>query len=153
MKKLVARLALAAMAAMWVYGEEWRESTLYITRFGPAEPAVETRASLQREEVRKPREEGSRRSTGQEDEATALEEGIVRAGSTATLLRGRERSTRGEQWELEYKERAMTTVRRQAREQKRESKAAPSMTASAAIDKFVDTDKDGYNDRTHCDDL
>lgn len=157
---LVVGSAVACAAVLVVRAEEWSESTLYITRTGPAQPAVQREepalvrktepAQVQPTAATEPAE--STAATAPAPAARALERGIVRAGAAAgaqapaATARRDDSHTAVPHTPAVPAGRAPSLLRRRA-----ESPAAAASVVT--VDKFVDQNNDGYDDRAQADDL
>lgn len=152
---------LVCAAALAVRAEEWSESTLYITRTGPAQPAVQREEPSLVRKVEPAQVQPAAARERAEPTATpapvpaarALERGIVRAGAApgaqapaATARREDASAAAPRATPAMPSGRAPSLLRRRA-----DSSAAAA--SGVTVDKFVDQNNDGYDDRAQADDL
>lgn len=153
--------AVVCAAVLAVQAEEWSESTLYITRTGPAQPAV------QREEpalVRKtePAQVQPTAATEPGESTTApapvpatkaLERGIVRAGAAAGAPVPAATTSREDASGAEPRATPAVPAGRASSLLRRRAESPAAAATVVTVDKFVDQNNDGYDDRAQADDL
>ncbi|MCX7847924.1 MAG: hypothetical protein N2595_07845 [bacterium] len=145
--------AAVLVAVMSGRAEDWSESTLYITRYGPVEPAVqkhgEGRDGRAEENVSKVERRGAAESSGEVKRSErGLERGIMQV--TPARMAAREEGARGSASGAE-KSGAMKTDEASLLRGKQEGTGARG--AQVKVDKFVDHNQDGYDDRAEAEDL
>jgi len=152
---VAAGCAALSAAVLCVCAEEWSESTLYITRTGPAQPAVQERQALRAakaEPARQQPEPAAERAAMAPADG-ALERGIVRAAAAPRAL---EPAARSDRETPSAAASAATPAARAAsllRPRTDGQAAAAAASTAVTIDKFVDQNNDGYDDRAQADDL
>jgi len=145
--------AALCAAALWVCAEEWSESTLYITRTGPAQPAVQESEPLLGGKAEPARQQPEPAAEGAATAPAdgALERGIVRAAAAPRVLKPTARS--GRENASAASSGATPATRAASLLRRGTDSAAAAASTAVAVDRFVDLNNDGYDDRAQADDL
>ena len=154
--------ASAACVLLWcawisAAGSEWNEQTLYVTRIGPAEPAVQQAEPAVQQPAPaavvtdQPPARAESGTGGGKAKESAFEPGMIPVVRTA---RGREDGAAADaaaRRSAAPAQEAMAPARIAPATSRSKSGAAPGK--KDFIDKFIDKNDDGYNDKTRAQDL
>lgn len=153
--------AVACAAVLGVRAEEWSESTLYITRTGPAQPAVQQEepplvkktepAQAQPTASTQPAEATT--APAPEPAPRALERGIVRAGAAAGAQAPATTASREDASAAVPRATPASPAGRAPSLLRRRADSPAAASTLVTVDKFVDQNNDGYDDRAQADDL
>lgn len=153
--------AVACAAVLAVRAEEWSESTLYITRAGPAQPAVQQEetalvkktesAQAQPPAATEPAEASV--APAPVPAARALERGIVRAGAASGAQAPATTTSREEASAAAPRATSAAPAGRAPSLLRRRAESPAAAATGVTVDKFVDQNNDGYDDRAQADDL
>ncbi len=154
---LAAGSAVVCALSVLLCAQDWSESTLYITRTGPPQPAVQRDEPLLSARAPVPADQQAMPAAPAPESPAprALQSGIVRTAPAATRTAAAAATDSPARTPAAASAAVDTPpARATAILRRRPASPPPSAAATAVtVDKFVDHNNDGYDDRSQADDL